>query len=89
MIRKVLNHGLPNWLEIQFFYNRLQLTTKMMVDAAAGGVLMRKNRDEAYELLEEIASNDYQWQTEKVKQEKVRACIDLMISQQFMSNSYH
>jgi len=31
----------------------------MMVDVAAGGALMRKDRDEDYELLEEIASNDY------------------------------
>ena len=31
LIRKVLNHSLPDWMEIQFFYNGLQLNTKMMV----------------------------------------------------------
>ena len=90
MIRKVSNHGLPDCLEIQFFYNELQLKTKMMVDAVTGGALMRKDRDEAYELLEEMASNDYQWQTEKATPEKVTTpCMDLMISQQFMLNSHH
>jgi len=43
----------------------------MMVDAVADGALMRKDRDEAYELLEEMASNDYQWQTERATSEKV------------------
>ena len=71
MIRKVLNHGLPDWLEIQFFYNRLQLKTKMMVDVAVCGALMQKDRDEAYKLLEEMTSNDYQWQAKKSMPEKV------------------
>ena len=42
-----------------------------MVDAAAGGVILRKDRDEASELLEEMASNDYQWQKERETLEKV------------------
>ena len=60
MIRKVPHHGLPAWLEIQFFYNGLNPNTKMIIDAAAGGALMSKERDEAYELLEDMASNSYQ-----------------------------
>ena len=42
-----------------------------MVDAATGGALMRKDRGEAYELLEDMALNDYQWQTERATMEKV------------------
>jgi len=57
-------------MEIQLFYNGLQLNTKMMVDAVAGGALMRKDRDEAYEVLEEMVSNDYQWQTERATPKK-------------------
>ena len=60
-------YDLPAWLEIQFFYNRLQLNTRMMVDAATGRAfaatgraLMGKPKDEAYELPEEMASNDFQ-----------------------------
>ena len=58
LIIKVSNNGLPDWLEIQFFYNGLQLNTKIVVDATADGALMRKDRDEAYNLMEEMASND-------------------------------
>ena len=48
----------------QFFYNGLNPNNKMIIDAAAGGALMGKERDEAYELLEEMASNSYQWQSD-------------------------
>jgi len=47
LIRKVSHHGLPTWLEIQFFYNGLTPNTKMVIDAVAGGALMGKERDEA------------------------------------------
>ena len=33
--------------------------TKMIIDADTGGALMGKERDEAYGLLEEMASNSY------------------------------
>ena len=54
------------WLEIQFFYNILTPNTKMIIDVADGGTLMGKECDEAYELLEEKASNSYQCQSERV-----------------------
>jgi len=47
LLNKALNHGLSPWLEIQFFYNRLHPNTKMIIDIAAGGALMRKNLKEA------------------------------------------
>ena len=61
MIRKAPHHGLSAWLETQFFYNELNSKTMMIIDAAVGGALMGKEHDEAYELLEEMASNSYQW----------------------------
>jgi len=39
-------------LEIQFSYNGKNPNTKMIIDVVAGGVLMGKERDEAYKLLE-------------------------------------
>ena len=68
-----------------------------MVDTMTGGALMRKDRDEAYKLLEEMVSNDYQWQTKKAMLKKVTGMhgpndiitMDLMISQQLMFNSHH
>ena len=61
LIRKVPHHRLLARLEIQLFYNELNPNTKMIIDAAAGGAFMGKERDEAYVLLEEMASNSYQW----------------------------
>jgi len=70
LIRKVPHHRLPAWLEIQFFYNGLNPNTKMIIDATAGGALVGKERDEAYELLEEMASNSYQWQSDRAMPRK-------------------
>ncbi|KEH26562.1 hypothetical protein MTR_6g464700 [Medicago truncatula] len=47
--------GLEKWLIVHTFYNSLSYTTKMTVDAAAGGALMNKNYTEAYALIEEMA----------------------------------
>ena len=41
-----------------------------MVDAVAGGALMIKTHKVAYELLEELASNNYQWPTERAMPRK-------------------
>ena len=46
-LRKVPNHGLPEWLEIEFFYKVLVQSTRNMIDDAAGGSLMAKTRDDS------------------------------------------
>jgi len=35
------------------------------IDTAAGGTLMNKTEDEAYNLIEEITLNNFQWSTER------------------------
>ena len=47
-----------------------------MVDAAAGGALMSKTHEAAYELLEELASN-YQWPTERAMPRKTAGVLEL------------
>jgi hypothetical protein len=69
-LRKVLNHGLPEWLEIKFFYKGFVQSARNMIDAAAGGSLMAKTRDDAYALLDEIASNSYQWGSDQTNPKK-------------------
>jgi len=41
------------------------ITTKMIVDTAAGGALINKNYTEAYALIEDMAQNHYQWTNER------------------------
>ncbi|GAV83548.1 LOW QUALITY PROTEIN: hypothetical protein CFOL_v3_26994 [Cephalotus follicularis] len=65
LLQKCLHHGLPTWLQVQTFYIGLEAQLRTMIDAAAGRALMSKTHDEAYALLEEIASNNYQWSSKK------------------------
>jgi len=55
MLRLCPHHGLEKWHIVHTFYNGLSYTTKMTVDAAAGGALMNKNYTEAYALIEDMA----------------------------------
>lgn len=44
----------------------MSATTRTMIDAAAGGTLMGETPEEAYELLDEMASNNYQWSLDRM-----------------------
>ncbi|KAJ4724584.1 DNA-directed DNA polymerase [Melia azedarach] len=70
MMRRCPHHGLPKWLQVQTFYNGLGASTRTLVDAAAGGALMGKSIDEAYDLLEEMAANAFQWPSERLTLKK-------------------
>lgn len=59
LLRVCPYYGLPEWLQIQIFYNRLYTSTNKMVDALFGGILMKKPPKEAHELIEKIAANHY------------------------------
>jgi len=65
MLRLCPHHRLEKCLIIHTFYNGLLFTTKMNVDAAAGGALMNKTYTGAYSLIEDIAQNHYQWISER------------------------
>jgi len=65
MLRTCPHHGLEKWLIVHTFYNGLSYTTKMTVDAAAGGALMNKSYTVAYALIEDMAQNHYQWTNER------------------------
>ena len=43
------------------FYNGLGDSATTNIDALAGGALMKKTTDQAYEILEDIATNTNQW----------------------------
>jgi len=53
--RQCPHHGVPDWLLFQIFYNGLEQSVKISVDAAAGGALMDKSIEAATVLLEEMA----------------------------------
>jgi len=50
---------------VQIFYNGVTQPVRSMIDAAAGGTLMIKTEEEAFNLIEEMALNNYQWSNER------------------------
>ncbi|KAF5450006.1 hypothetical protein F2P56_030391 [Juglans regia] len=71
LIRRCPQHGLPDWLQVQMFYNGLNGHTRTIVDDTSGGTLMLKTIEGATYLLEEMASNNYQWPIERTMAKKV------------------
>ena len=44
---------------------------RSIIDVAAEGTLMSKTEDEAYNLIEEMALNNFQWPTERAQPKRV------------------
>ncbi|KAF5443006.1 hypothetical protein F2P56_035603 [Juglans regia] len=65
LIRRCPQHGLSDWLQVQMFYSGLNGQTRTIVDAASGGTLRSNIAEGVTYLLEEMASNNYQWPTER------------------------
>ncbi|KAK8935601.1 hypothetical protein KSP39_PZI013849 [Platanthera zijinensis] len=59
LLRKCPHHGLATHQQVWTFYNGLQTSTMIQVDGAAGGSLMNKYPEDAYEILEDLSSNNY------------------------------
>ena len=66
LLRKFPHHRLTRWMQVHTFYNGLRNATRTVIDASAGGALMKKTTDQAYEILEDAATNTNQWPREKV-----------------------
>lgn len=46
---------------METFYNGLNVATHMVFDASANGAILFKSYNEAYDILERIATNNFQW----------------------------
>ena len=67
---KCPHHSLPKWMQAYHFYNGLNGTTRTLLDALDGRVLMRKSEDESYQLLENMDINNCQWPSERATLKK-------------------
>ncbi|XP_073064020.1 uncharacterized protein [Primulina eburnea] len=65
LLRKCPNHGFEDWVQIELFYNGLNGQTRTTVDATAGGTIFAKSPAQAYDLLEQMTINSYQWPSER------------------------
>ncbi|KAK5775546.1 hypothetical protein PVK06_043447 [Gossypium arboreum] len=70
LLRRCPHHGLPLWLQVQMFHNGLNPSTRQMTNTAAGGTINNKTPEDAYEFIEEMSLNNYQWQVMRTKPTK-------------------
>ncbi|KAL0285915.1 UNVERIFIED_CONTAM: hypothetical protein Sradi_7160700 [Sesamum radiatum] len=67
MLRKCPHHELPVWRQVQTFYNGVTLANRATIDAAAGGTIMKKLPSEAFNIIDEIATNLYSYGQERAE----------------------
>ncbi|XP_061342399.1 uncharacterized protein LOC133288614, partial [Gastrolobium bilobum] len=58
-LRKCPQHGIEAWEKARIFFQRMTSSTRTLVNAAAGGSLKTKTPEEALELLESLASQEF------------------------------
>ena len=61
MLRKCPHYGSPHFIQMETFYNGLNIAIKQVVDGSANRAILSKTSNEAYEILERITSNNCQW----------------------------
>ena len=66
LLRKCPHHRLTRWMQVHTFYNGLRNATRTVINASEGGVLMKKTMDQAYEILEDAATNTNQWHRDRI-----------------------
>ena len=57
LLRKCPHHKLTGWMHVHTFYNGMRNATRTVIDSLAGGSLMKKTTDQAYEIFEDAATN--------------------------------
>ena len=65
LLRRCPQHGYLDWLQIQLFYNWLSSSTKSILDVTTEGSIFSKNAQEAYTILENLATTFYIWPCER------------------------
>ncbi|GAU37119.1 hypothetical protein TSUD_278700 [Trifolium subterraneum] len=71
--KKCLDHGIDTLAQMQHFTQGLRPQTRMLLDASAGGSLKNKDENEAKELMETMAQNEYRAQNDRGIKKK--ACV--------------
>ena len=63
-------------MQVHTFYNGLSNATITVIDASAGGALIKKTTDQAYEILEDATTNSNKWPIDKITPVKVMGSTD-------------
>ncbi|CAJ2646353.1 unnamed protein product [Trifolium pratense] len=71
LLKKCPDHGVDNLAQMQYFTQGLRAQTRMLLDVSAGGSINNKVANEAKELVEAMAQNEYRALNEKGAKNKV------------------
>ena len=62
---------------MQAFYNGVTQSVRSTIDAIAGGTLISKTEDEAYNLIKKMALNNFQWSINRTQPKRVGGKLDV------------
>src|SRR3954469_12470304 len=65
LVKNCPNHGLTTWMIIQTFYAGLNLSSRNLLDSAAGGTFMTITLVAATKFLDNMMVNYSEWHTER------------------------
>ncbi|KAL4340439.1 hypothetical protein GQ457_08G034750 [Hibiscus cannabinus] len=80
LFQKFHMHGFNDWMQVEIFYQGVNTPTRMMLDAAENGTILDKSAEEAFEILDRLANNDYQYPSNR--RELVRQSTEIMAHDQ-------
>lgn len=55
---------------METFYNGLNANTRMIIDVFTNRAILAKTYNEAYDIIERIENNNYQWPTNRISSGK-------------------
>ena len=66
LLRRYPHHRLTRWMQVHTFYNGLIDSIRKVIVASERGVLMKNTTDQAYGILEDMATNSNQWPRDRM-----------------------
>ena len=79
LLRRCPHHKLTRWMQVHTIYNGLSDSTRTIIDASTRGALMKKTTDQAYGILEDMATNSNQWPRDRLIPRKVVGGVDTKV----------
>jgi hypothetical protein len=74
LLQKVPHHGIDLWLQVQIFYDHIDIPTRRTIDQSAGGKLRDLSAEQSWELIEDLALYDNEsWNDPRDLNETVKA----------------
>ena len=73
-------------MQVHTFYNGLSDSTRTVINASAWGTLMKKTTDQAYGILEDMATNSNQWPRERMISRKAVGGVDTEVLSNLVSH---